>query len=421
VLNKFSKYQLVFIHIIIWVGFALVLSQLGIMQFPNNQNLLQWDAGWYFSIFKNGYEFVENAQCNIAFFPMFPLFWKFSELSFMAISLFNILCFVVGILLLSRTYNFSNNELLVALSFPSLFFCYIPYSEALFFLSVSIFLSGFKKQSNTTIMLGLLLSGLCRSTSILFFPAFIFIELATVYPENNFKKAIINILQYASVAIFSLVLVAIIQFYYTERWFDFLFVQKLWNKAWQLPKLPLNTWDGSRLLWLDGTALLFGLMAAFTAAWFIINLFSKKIIVKDKSVLFTIAYLITVVGITLFYSVTGEYTSIYSLNRYVFATPFLSVFFVLLSRYSNSNSKVLLYIYSALTIFTAILFGLINYVLTLNNLALEGIGIFAAYAAFNLLLLIKLNNLRYAIFGYILNMALQLKLLDWFLNGKWVG
>jgi hypothetical protein len=150
-------------------------------------------------------------------------------------------------------------------------------------------------------------------------------------------------------------------------------------------------------------------------------LFSKKIIVKDESVLFTIAYLITVVGITLFYSVTGEYTSIYSLNRYVFATPFLSVFFILLSRYSNSNSKVLLYIFSALTIFTAILFGLINYVLTLNNLALEGIGIFAAYAAFNLLLLIKLNNLRYAIFGYILNMALQLKLLDWFLNGKWVG
>lgn len=420
-LNKFSKYQLVFIHIIIWVGFALVLSQLGIMQFPNSQNLIQWDAGWYFSIVQNGYQFIANAQCNVAFFPMFPMVWKLGGFSVVAISLFNIMCFIAGILVLSKTYNFTNQEFLIALSFPSLFFCFVPYSEAIFFLSTSILLLGFNKQSKKLIFLGLLLTGLCRSTSMLFFPAFLFVELATIYPERNFKIAAKNILQYTAIAALSIFLVAIIQYCYTGRWFDFLFVQKFWNKAWQMPKLPLTTWGGSRLLWLDGVALLFGLGALVLAGWYIINLFKKKLLITDKSVLFSMAYLITISGITLLYSVTGEQTSIYSLNRYIIATPFLTAFVVFISRIFFGSRKVLIGFSAGLIIFTTFLFGLTHYIFEFNNLALEGIGIFSAYAVFNLFLIVKIKDTPYALACYLLNMALQLKLINWFLNGEWVG
>ncbi len=418
-LNQFSKYQLVALHFIIWIGFAFLLSQLGIMQFPNEHNLIQWDAGWYHGIVKDGYWYAENAQCNVAFFPMFPLLWKLSGFSTIAISVFNIMCFIAGIFILSKAYNFNNQEFLIALSFPSLFFCFIPYSEALFFLSVSILLLGFSKQSKQLIFLGLLLTGLCRSTSMLFFPAFLFIELPTFYSENNYKKAAVNILQYTAIALLSILIVAAIQFYYTGRWFDFLFVQKFWNKAWQLPKLPLTTWGGSRLLWLDGVAFLFGLGAMMMVGWYMLSLYKRRQIITDKSILFSLAYLITVSLITLLYSVTGEHTSIYSINRYIIATPFFVVFIVFISR--NFNRKVFINYYLLLMVFAALLFGLAHYIIEFNNLALEGIGIFSAYAVFNLFLIMKIKSTRYAIVCYVLNTALQLKLMDWFLSGEWVG
>jgi hypothetical protein len=36
----------------------------------------RWDSGWYLSIAKYGYHFIPNAQCNIAFAPLYPLLMR---------------------------------------------------------------------------------------------------------------------------------------------------------------------------------------------------------------------------------------------------------------------------------------------------------------------------------------------------------
>lgn len=416
-IDLFGKtFLIALVHILFWLSIIVLLSQFNIMQFPNANNIVQWDAGWYQGIVKNGYSFVENAQCNIAFFPLFPLFWKIIHASPLVICIINFSAFFLGFIILSKAYSFNEKETLMVLSFPSLFFCYMPYSEALFFLSVSIMLYGFQQRLINYTLLGLFLAGLCRATSMLFLPAFFLIEFSGFFSKENYKSALKNIGLYLLFSIMAILCVAYIQYIDTGRWFDFLFVQKFWNKAWQLPKLPITTWDGARLIWIDGCALLISFIAFIFCIIYLKALFINKALQYSKALLFSLAYLSVIGLVTLFYSNTGESTSIYSLNRYVFATPFLSVFVVEFARNIQWHNSLKNIFFSCLII-CVMLFGLVNF----NLITIGFVMIFALYALSYLMFILKSSDYKFVLLFYIVNMFLQLKLFDWFLNGKWVG
>lgn len=411
-----SNYFIVFIHVLFWVFAAYTLSQFNIMQFPNADNIIQWDAGWYQGIVKDGYWFSENAQSNVAFFPLFPLTWKVLQVAPLYMALINLSLFITGFIILSNAFSFNLKECLLALSLPSLFFCYVPFSEAFFFFSVSIFLFGFQKNSYWLIALGLLLAGLCRATSMLFLPAFFLIEFSALLNKNNRINAFFKLLSYIIISAITILAVAYIQHSYAGRWFDFLFVQKFWNKAWQLPKLPLTTWDGSRLLWVDGTALLICFSAILIVLKHIVDIIRNVTTSHSKSFLFSVAYLSVIGLVTLFYSNTTQQTSIYSLNRYVFATPFLIVFIIELSR-KNYLNKSNLYVFIVLLLCFSLLFGVASF----HAITLGGIALFILYSSLYFTMIAKAENNYVVVFFYLFNMILQMKLLDWYLNGKWVG
>lgn len=121
-------------------------------EWPVLDSLARWDAGWYASIWDNGYHLNPGHQSNVAFFPAFPILIKLLTLAapvhpFVMAYIVNMLLCWTAMLVLHRLclLEFSDSKIadravLYLALFPTAFFFYAPYSESLFlFLSVSAF------------------------------------------------------------------------------------------------------------------------------------------------------------------------------------------------------------------------------------------------------------------------------------------
>jgi len=360
--NSFFKntYVSVLIHFVFWLIVLYVLAFLKILEFPSSQNIIFWDAGWYKSIAENGYFVNTDEQSNIAFFPLFPKVWSFLQLSPLLVSCFNILLFILGIYVLVNSFSLKRNEILYLICSPSLFFCFIPYSEALFFLCTCVVLYGLKKQKLFLVFIGLFFSGLCRTTSMLFLPAFFLIELYDFGYIKNYFQIFKRFIVYISVSLLSIVSVAVVQFFDTGKWFGFLTVQKYWGKIWQFPNFPITTWDSSRLLWIDSFALLLSLLSIVLLMYYLKKLYFNSQKIYDKSLLFALSYLTCVGLITLFYTKPELKTTIYSLNRYVLATPFSMVLILELLRNTTLRTKYIYWFFSTVVVIS-ILLGVLKF------------------------------------------------------------
>ena len=76
-LNNLKLYQVYFIHIVVLVSVYTFLFLTGIINFtPNEDLLIQWDAGWYKSIIENGYELEKMFKVILVFSLSFLPFGK---------------------------------------------------------------------------------------------------------------------------------------------------------------------------------------------------------------------------------------------------------------------------------------------------------------------------------------------------------
>jgi hypothetical protein len=415
-----KRIGIIFLHVVFMTVLIAVLGHYHIMQIPDENNLVQWDAGWYKNIVSNGYVFIENTQCNLAFFPLFPFAWKWLQISAFNMSIINSIFFATGFLILAENFRFSLKQTLVFFVTPSLFFCAVPYSEALFFLASAFILSGLYKNLKWMVMVGLFFAGITRSTSMFFLPAIV----VSVFLSGNkpfSKQNLTDVFIYSIVCIVSLFTVALWQWQQTGHWFYFFEVQKFWNKELAFPKLPLTTWNGPALLWIDGAALFVGLSALFYCfKSFLKWTFTLFAEITNPAFTFSCVYLIIVSVTTIFFGSTGTQTSIYSLNRYIFATAFFIVFAHFVMADKNSLNKKLIF-GSGIILFQMFLFGIYSPQILGDWFQLAGIAGFAVYALYHVFITEQKIFSRYFVLFYIVNVILQLKLLDLFLNGKWVG
>lgn len=410
------------LHFVALIAVMWVLSRFDIMQFPDDKKVHHWDAGWYYSIVKEGYQYQRDAQCNLAFFPLFPFVWKWTGLSNIGISILNCIFLIIGIIMLSEIFRFGAKEILYFVTTPSLMFCFVPYSEALFFLSAALLLAGLKRQDHWLSASGIFIAGLTRSVSLVFFAAISFTAFISWFNDkNSWKQYLKSLVIHFSASIGSVLCVAYIQWKHTGLWFYFLQTQKYWGKAWGLPKFPLITWGGSSLIWMDGAALFIGL----TATAFCFFILYKTIIAPENrpshsAFNFSVAYLALIALITLFYGISKENTFIYSINRYVFATPFFTIFIFGLKEkkqwrdFSNRSSFILIPL-------LLLAFGMISMLMQAEWIEVAGITGFAALSVFYLLATNEKIFGRYFFIFYVAHVIMQLKLFDLFLNGRWVG
>jgi hypothetical protein len=301
-------------------------------------------------------------------------------------------------------------QILLYLSIPSAIFFYLPYTESLFFCASILILIGYKKNNYTMILLGMFVITLTRPVFTILLPAFVLTELCKGFSFKSMARIALAIL-IVSIAVF---IVAYIQFKDTGIWFKFFEVQKGWNADLRFPKFPLISWGGDFIVKIDALAFLFGTISGIL---FILNTVSKKyrkLLALDNVHIFCLLYM---AGISLLLLIFKG-GSLYSLHRFVFATPFV---IVLLDYWLTK--KVIIGPKTCSIIFLSVfsfwlLFGSYTHIQQILTF-----GVSTLY--FSLFIFLKANLDKYNKVFYLLligcNCLIQLILMTVFLSAHWVA
>jgi len=380
---------------------------------PTNSNLLQWDTGWYVSIMHGGYHYYPGQQCNLAFYPLFPYLWRVLHLSAVGMSIFNLILMLSGLSLLRQCFHINLRTLLLALSAPCLFFCYVPYSEGLFFFSCSLFLYGLKYDKAHWTCIGLAIACLTRSASPTLIPAILLCMILNMKRETlvrDIAKTSLLLL----VSISGIMIVQIVQYWQTGYWFKFFEVQSRWGRIFNLPVLFLTTWGDKDFIWLDGLAFFVGASSLAAIIYLIRRKLKNRSKTIDRVILFSMGYLMMTMFVVLFWGpvyIMNYGTSIYSLNRFVFATPFFTVFLCTFRRYIRFEYQTIL-VFLLMADVVGFLFGAFTGIQQFMYWALA-----TGYVFLYLWLGHSRINKEIWTFLYILNIIFQLWLFNSFLNG----
>ncbi|RFS18919.1 hypothetical protein DVR12_26430 [Chitinophaga silvatica] len=423
-----SPYFALSIHLFCVLILYTILTITGVFHhFPSNQNLIRNDAIWYLSIVEDGYYYSEGRMNSMAFFPFFPYVWKFLDLTPIGISILNGFVFLLGTTLIIRHLNLSFLKALIIISTPSLFFCYIPYSEAFFFLGSTFILIGIDKQKFPYIAIGTIITSLTRSVGIIFFPALIYLLVINWKkndPEAN-SKWISNTLWPCVIIIMSTILVLFFQYIETGEWLVFFKVQQSWNRSLSLPKLPFTTMTGTKILWLDGLALLVSIISFCILLKSTIYFFLKnKTVPFSPSTSFSLVYLTVIGFICSFFSgswETNSGTSLMSINRYIFAGPFFIIFTSGIASLNTIQAKFKnSYLLLLMTIISWLFLGLSTNLYEDKSYCYTIVYFFIMTLYLYLYHIHNIHKLLYILL-YIVNLFIQLFLLNLYLTGSWVG
>jgi hypothetical protein len=404
-MNKHIEIKIIGLYTILLTVVIVSLRFLFFEELFHSGNFLNWDAEHYNWIRENGYE-----GFRVAFFPLFPLVWRILHVGIYGIVILNGIIFLVSFYVLAKDLKLSITEMLICLSIPSFIFFYLPYTESIFFLSSTILLLGLKHDRVPLVCIGLLLATLSRPAFTIFIPALVIVELFSEKRKNLMGRLGL----YFSVIAVGMLLVGIIQYVDTGEWFKFFSIQKNWGNELQIPALPLTTWAGDFMVRLDSAAFLVGTIAGGFLTAFILKIKPINKLSIPKEVLFSLAYL---GGISLSVLIFRG-GSLYSLNRFVFATPFIIVaFHFWLKQGYSFNTRQLLIIFGLIFAFW-FLFG--SYVHIQNLLKF----LFLTVYMFLIFVMRSDNDLLRkmgAILFISLNIIFQVVLYVRFLSGDWVG
>lgn len=364
--------------------------------------LLQYDALHYQTISKEGYFGVE-----VAFFPLFPLVWKLLHLSPLGISVFNGIVYFSAACFLFSHLKMTVKEKVLCLLTPGLVFFITPYSESLFFFSAVLMLVGINKKNHLLTLVGLLLCSVSRPSFTVILPALVLMELFSDHAGGKWKR----IGAYIIVTALGGLIVAVIQYADTGKWFEYFSVQSVWDNALRFPSLPLRSWNSQSVIMLDGIALLIG---AVSGVVLLVAMIRKKAEEMPDILKLSLAYLAGMALIVLFF----RGGSLFSLNRFIFCSPFFFVAVVAFWRSSYRFSTAQL---------VMIFFTLIVYWLLFNSFV--HIQTFLKYAAVSAaclcMVLPKHKHMVTATVGYYLLVvvlfSVQIIFLFRYLNGDWVG
>lgn len=369
-------------------------------------NLLNWDAEHYNYIRTIGYD-----GKNVAFFPLFPKIWQILSVNELGITIINSSIFFGSFWLLIKKFRINKlEEILLYLSIPVYIFFHLPYSEAFFFLFSVFIIIGLKNKNYPLLFAGLFFSVLTRPAFTIFIPGLIITE----YICNEKDKKLLRIALYILTALIAVAIVGIIQHNETGEWFKFFSAQKEWDNRLRFPKFPLTSWSGYFVLRLDGFALFIGLASGITLLFQILKIKRFQVPTMPAEVIFSLAYL---GGITLSVLMFRE-GSLFSLNRFVFACPFIMVLMNFWLKQNFTFQPKQLYIIFTFLFLFWLLLGSYVHIRELLKFALLSVYIL-------LIFVLKFHKVNFQKLGFwifiCLNFIFQLILYIRFLENKWVG
>lgn len=400
-------------HIFSAIFLYFLMYHLGYFKaLPNDTNLLYWDGRFHYSIATEGYEYIPYNGTNLAFFPFFPLVWKFTSLSPLWMSLLNFILFQVSLYYLLKIEKIHWIFSLLITSIPSFIFFALPYAEAISFVFASLIVFGYKKNNQLLICIGLFGASFAKSASVIFIPAILICELFAMRRPISFYSMKKKILVYSIASLSGLLLAAIIQGVQTGQWFYFFEMQQFWGRHWIIPEFPLHT-----PVAFDGIAFIVGCFAIYICFKYALHLACARFPAEptfelNKAVFFSALYLsaTTILDTAFTYNMGGA--NIWSINRHLLCTPFAIYFLIWFVRdYMPAVSE-------QIAILVFLFLGIY-----LTGIYDKPMMIVAYLSFFTSLTVLKWSP-KYAfcvIVIYLLQCFLQVQYFQDFISGRWVG
>lgn len=213
----------------------------------HNGNMLSWDAQPYNILREHLYDPDYTWKGYFAFFPLFPLLWRFLNLSPIGISIFNWFLYAIGLSLVALLFGNSlprwHFGLLLCLPFAVIFM--IPYSEALFFICIALGMLGIMKNRYWLYFVGFFFAVATRSAGNILIVAWIIVDVLSAFSaKSSVKTTLLDILRHIAPVVLGILAVMIFQHLRgAEHWFEYVLAQKEWGKYLSLPTLPFTDWS----------------------------------------------------------------------------------------------------------------------------------------------------------------------------------
>lgn len=388
----------------------------------DNQNFTNWDAAIYNNIVAKGYK--HNEAYN-AFFPAFPLLWKAFNFSPFGIALFNSLLYCIGFCILASVVfpKIDNKLYLLLFSAPVSAVFFIPYSESLFFLFMSIGIVGMIRKNLLLIIIGFLVVGFTRSSSLIVLTAFFCTLVLKALQTGNLKQVIKEDFWYVLSMLGGIIIAIVVQLVKgAPSWNTFMEVQgKYWG---QEPRWSLELADWSSIGFpLNMLTMLIILCALFP---FIINLGMKVLLEKKEREKFSNEQLLTVwfcvyaVGM-LIYIYLWQRGNIHGLFRYVACVPLAHTALMLYIKNTKKTlNSVYVIVYTLVVVFVISLFFRSMFTsLDAKAWSLLPIGLMIPYVLlYNRIPQILKATLFVIIF--VVQWIWNMYLFNWFLSDGWI-
>jgi len=101
---------------------------------PDDITLARWDAPIYRDVSTHGYH-----SRDVGVMVLFPMIWRILHVGYSGIAIANFILFAAGFSLICSICRVSANERFLWLTTPSLYFMWVPYTEATFCIITAIF------------------------------------------------------------------------------------------------------------------------------------------------------------------------------------------------------------------------------------------------------------------------------------------
>lgn len=206
----------------------------------SNENFLNWDASIFKCISERSYTPEEKCYGKVraAFFPLFPFLWKFTHLSPMGIAGLNYLLFILSISILTILFikgsNYKKASLFaILITLPTAIIFYIPYSEALFLLTMTITVVGILRNRYGLYFAGIVLMALVRPATVFVMLAFLAVELVLFMRHGRFSKFVWSSFHRTFPFLIGYFVAAFVQYTSSGSWRSFLDSQQYWQGGLQ--------------------------------------------------------------------------------------------------------------------------------------------------------------------------------------------
>ncbi len=329
--NAIQTFLLVMCYGIAFHIVQLLLYKMGLSSvLPDPVTLERYDAGIYHRASQLGFYYNNDHDNNSGIYLLFPWVWRLLHVGIMGMAFFNLVFFAIGFTLITRIYPISSADKILWLTTPSLYFMWVPYSEALFCLLGAIAFYGIATKNKWLIWGGLFFISLNRATAVFLIPSLFVMELLTNERKDLLKTLYHYFIYYALPTLAGTFVFVFLQYYYSGIWFLYFKEQeKNLGHELSIPALPFgNVYGGDRVTWLCALAMLPCVIAIILLVRKGYKWLVKNKVYTDKVWVLTLGYLPVVLFTMVFCNPkwgTGR-TNLLGIHRYVFCSPFIFVF-----------------------------------------------------------------------------------------------